>query len=337
MQGLKADVVAEGAPDLPVAVTLPTEESAPPSGPLRRGALLVLISAASFGAMPIFAKLAYAEGINAKTLLALRFTLAASALWLVWIVNTRHSGRAINLRRLPPLVAMGALGYVGQSFSYFTAVSLISASATGLLLYTYPTLVTLLAWVFFREKLTGQKLGALAVSILGTLMVLGIVSEALGLSNGNALAALDPSGVFWGLAAAVIYSAYIIAGTRFTAGVDSIFSSAVIISSAAVVYVAWGGLEGTLSTDFRPCALLWALAIALISTILAITTFFAGLKLVGPSRASIMSTIEPAVTVGLAFLVLQERISAEQVAGGVLILLAVVALQLGRKQKQHLP
>src|SRR5215212_5147326 len=136
----------------------------------RRGVLFVLASAALFGVMPILIKLAYAEGLNTRTLLALRFSIAAVGMWLIWGLQARRSrGWSLKPGVLLPLIGMGALGYVGQSFSYFTALDTISASATGLLLYTYPTLVTLLAWLFFREQLTLRKLGALALASVGAL------------------------------------------------------------------------------------------------------------------------------------------------------------------------
>src|SRR5438093_4408541 len=187
---------------------------------MRRGVLFVVASAALFGLMPILIKLAYGEGVNTKTLLALRFSIAAVGMWLIWALQRRGASNwSFRPGVLLPLVGMGALGYVGQSFSYFTAVGIISASATGLLLYTYPTLVTLLSWLFFRERLTPLKLGALALASIGALMVLGVLSRLLGIgSDGGTLGALNPTGVAWALAAAGIYSAYIIAGTRFTAG-----------------------------------------------------------------------------------------------------------------------
>src|SRR5438067_13387133 len=115
------------------------------AGP-KRGALFVLLSAAFFGVMPILIKLAYQEGVNAKTLLALRFTFAAAGMWLVWLFQRdRTHGVSVRPGVLLPLVAMGALGYVGQSFSYFTALGINSASATALVFYIYPALVTLLA------------------------------------------------------------------------------------------------------------------------------------------------------------------------------------------------
>jgi drug/metabolite transporter (DMT)-like permease len=106
----------------------------------------------------------------------------------------------------------------------------------------------------------------------------------------------------------------------------------VIITSAALVYLVWSGLTGELRTDFQPEALIWAIAIALVSTILAIAAFFAGLRVTGASRASIISTLEPAVTVVLAGLVLSDTISTGQLAGGALILAAVLVVQLGSRR-----
>jgi drug/metabolite transporter (DMT)-like permease len=295
----------------------------------------VLLSAAAFGVVPIFAKLAY-EQIDApdsaqvKTVLAVRFCIAAVLMWGLWLVQRQRSPGANEIAIRPgillPLVALGALGYVGQSFAYFTAISIISASATGLLLYTYPILVTLLAWLFFREPLTGRKLAALALATLGALMVLGVLSSILGLSE-SSLGTLSPEGAAWAVAAALIYSIYIIAGARFTRNVPPIFASAVIITSAACVYVIWGLLVDDLRLDMSPAGWFWGSAIAVVSTVVAIAAFFAGLRLVGPSRAAIVSTVEPAVTVLLAALILLEKISPEQLAGGLLVLASVLILQ----------
>jgi len=67
-------------------------------------------------------------------------------------------------------------------------------------------------------------------------------------------------------------------------------------------------------------------AIALVSTVAAITWFFAGLKRIGPTQASTLSTVVPAVTVALAALILDERIALTQLVGGALSLVTVVLL-----------
>jgi len=102
-------------------------------------------------------------------------------------------------------------------------------------------------------------------------------------------------------------------------------SSTVVIVSAAIVS---GGLVAIQGPAFPATASGWAsvIAIALISTILAIVTFFAGLERVGPTNASTFSTVEPAVTVVLAAMVLGETISFFRIIGGMMIILAVIIL-----------
>ena len=76
---------------------------------------------------------------------------------------------------------------------------------------------------------------------------------------------------------------------------------------------------------------------ALVSTVLAIFTFFAGLERVGPSAASILSTFEPVVTIVLAYLVLSERLSALQLAGAALVLAAAILLAAPAREPAHAP
>jgi drug/metabolite transporter (DMT)-like permease len=132
-------------------------------------------------------------------------------------------------------------------------------------------------------------------------------------------------GVIFGLGAAIIYSIYILVGSKIIKQVTAIQSSTVVIVSAAIVS---GGLVAIKGPALPATASGWAsvIAIALISTILAIVTFFAGLERVGPTNASTLSTVEPAVTVVLAAMVLGETISSFRIIGGMMIILAVIIL-----------
>jgi drug/metabolite transporter (DMT)-like permease len=66
--------------------------------------------------------------------------------------------------------------------------------------------------------------------------------------------------------------------------------------------------------------------IVLIATVIPVATFLAGLERIGPTNASLLSTIEPVVTVLLAWMIFGEHLQAITVLGGVLILIAVVLL-----------
>ena len=87
-----------------------------------------------------------------------------------------------------------------------------------------------------------------------------------------------------------------------------------------------GLASGSLRLGFEPAGWAWIAALGLGSTVVAISAFMAGLNLVGPATAAIVSTIEPVVTVVLAMAFFDERLGPVQVVGGILVLTAVILL-----------
>jgi drug/metabolite transporter (DMT)-like permease len=280
------------------------------------GVALILTSAASFGAMAIFARFAYAAGGSVVTVLAVRFGLAAAV--LLGIARARRLALPRG-RTLLALAMLGGVGYVGQSVAYFTALTLAPAGLVALLLYLYPGFVTGLSAATGQERLTRSKLVALVLAVAGGGLTVAGHGSSAGHSGRLSL------GIALGLTAAVIYAGYILLSARVTARAGAIPSAAVITSAAAVVLagaaLATGPRLPHTTGGFVAIGLM-----ALISTVLAVMTFFAGLARLGPSTAATLSTLEPAVTVALAALVLAEPLSGVQLAGGVLILAAVLVL-----------
>lgn len=270
---------------------------------------LIVVSAVAFGAMAIFARCAYAGGADVLGILIARFVIAGAVLSLVMAATRRPWPRG---RALVVAILMGAIGYVGQSVSYFAALNHASAGLVALLLYAYPTLVCLLAAAFLREPLTKRTLAILGVSFAGIALTLG---------GGHG----TPTGIALGLAAAAFYSIYIVVGARELAGTDALASTTVVCLSAGTTLLFASVLR---EPQFPQIWWGWAavVTIALVSTVVAILAFFAGLKRVGPAVASIASTLEPLVTVGLAWLILGETLAPGQLVGGILILVAAVSL-----------
>lgn len=274
------------------------------------GVLLVVTSAAAFGALAIFARLAYAGGADVTAVLFLRFAIAAGVMAGLLRVRGLAWPRG---GVLVALLAMGGVGYVGQSLTYFTALTLIPASLVSLLLYAFPPLVLLLSVVWLGERMTATKGVALVLALVGTVLTIG---PELG---GERL------GIVLGLSAAAIYAVYIVVGSRITPRAGSLPSAAVVMVGAATVY---GVLVLVQRPAFPATAGSWTavVALAVVSTVLAITTFFAGMERLGAADTSTLSTLEPAVTVALAAVVLGERVNGVQLAGGALILVAVLIL-----------
>ena len=274
------------------------------------GTIYILASALCFGSMAIFARMAYASGVDIPTLLLLRFFIASILMWGLLLLKRMKLPKG---RGMVMLVAIGAVGYAGQAFSFFTALTYASAGLVALLLYTYPAIVALLSRLVFKHPFTWRQIAAVAIALAGTVFIIGKAGD------GKLL------GIFFGLLAALIYSIYILTGSRVPKDVTPTASTTVIASSAAVTYSAVVAVKG-----FHPPAtgLGWmaVLSIAVVCTVLAILFFFEGLKRVGPVRASVFSTIEPVFTVLLAAAVLGERITLTRVFGGALIVGAVILL-----------
>jgi drug/metabolite transporter (DMT)-like permease len=283
------------------------------------GALMVALSAAAFGAMPIFARQAYAAGVDLTGILVPRFGLAAVLLALLaWRSRARWPPR----RHVFALVALGGIGYVTQSFFYFTALQHASAGLVALLLYAFPFIVAVLAAILLHERLGPRRIAALLVASAGLALTIGG-------GEGSAL------GVALGLGAAIVYAVYIVAGTRVTREVDPLVAASIVCAAATVSYSVLALGRAALGTPVQlpHDAIGWLNvgAIAFVSTVVAIAAFFFGLKRLGASMTSVLSTLEPVVSVLLAAIVLGEAVTPMQAFGGLLVIATAIWLALDQR------
>ena len=270
------------------------------------GVLLVTISAASFGTLAILGRAAYDSGLDTFTLLFLRFSL--SAVFMAGFLALRRERLPVG-RTFLQLVGMGAIGYVGQSFCYLTAIKYASAGLVALLLYLYPSFVAVLSVIFLKKSLSGMKLIALGMATLGAILTAD--------PQGGQMA-----GILLAISAAVIYSVYIIVGAGVMERVSAVQSSTIIFASAGVVYGFLTAINGP-QWPTSPAAWGSVGAVIVLATIIPVVTFLAGLKRIGPTEASMLSTLEPVVTVLLAAWIYGELLRPLSLLGGGLILAAV--------------
>jgi len=280
------------------------------------GPALCLLSAAAFGTMAIFGKLAYEADVGVSDLLLVRFAVASAV--LLAIAKATGALRALPRRAVLTGLLMGGVGYAAQAGLFFLALERMDASILALLLYTYPAMVTVAAIAIGREKGSRRRSVALAVACAGTALVL------LGAGTG----ALDPLATAMGLGAALTYTVYILVGDGVVGAIPALALAALVTTGATMTFSVVAVVTGGPDLGFAASGWIALAAIALVSTVVAILAFFAGLARVGPSAASILSTLEPPVTVALAAIAFGESLGAVQLAGGGLVLLAVVLLAL---------
>ena len=273
------------------------------------GAALVVLSAACFGLQPVMARIAYAAGMGVPAVLTYRFAIAVPLFWLA-LAALRHPLRMAR-RDAALLLLLGAVGYAAFSTMYFEAVDLIPAAAAAGLLYAYPTLVAVTQAALGRERVTARLWLALAGATAGTLLVLGASAQGL-----------RPLGTLLAVGAAVGYTVYLIVGHAVLARVQPLPATAVMTSGAAFTLIGVAVLRGQAAPPATASGWAAVAGLAVVTTVVAVLALFAGMARIGPTRASILNTVEPLVTAATAALVLGERLQVPQYLGILLIVAA---------------
>ncbi len=284
----------------------------------RSGAALCLVAGASFALQPVLVRIAFDGGGTVASVGAIRFALAAAVLALL----ARRALAAAPLLTLLPPFALGATIYGLETGLFFASLERIDVSLASLLMCSYPALVVVGAVVLRRERASRRRAAALAVALTGVALVLA----------GGVGGALDPVGIALALAAAVSYALYVLVSDRMLGTTEPLVLATMLCAGAAVAFTAGGAATGSLEAA-RPTTLLVVGAIALVATVLPIAAFLGGVKRIGPSRATILGTIEPPVTIALSALVFGERLGGVQLLGAGLVVSGVVILQLRRRPK----
>jgi drug/metabolite transporter (DMT)-like permease len=283
-----------------------------------RGLAAAGLSAICYAIMPLAAKFAYRFGAEPMDLLSIRFLLAVPIFWLVALA-VRRNALFPGGGNVASFLVCGAVFFGLSSVLTFHAYRMIDVSLAVVLLYTYPPIVGVWGKVVRKERFGLIKLLSLVAAFTGVVMTVWTPSVLL---SGQKLA-----GIGMILAAAVLYSFY------------SLVSQRLVGESGALVFSTWS-VTGTflliaaVNPPWRALAkadlpvLASAAVIALVSTFLAIYLYAKGIELVGATRASIVSNLEPAGVVILSYLLLGERLNPVQLAGGMMILLGVYLLRL---------
>jgi len=287
------------------------------------GIIYTVVSSAAFGIMPILAKIAYKGGANAVTVLFLRFFLAALIL-LPYIVVTKKDFK-INRAQLKHIIFLGIIGYTATTFTLFISYNYISVGLATTIHFVYPVIVTVFAVILYKEKLHLSKIFALVLSVLGIYLLVG-----------NGSLALNFKGIGFALVSGFFYAYYIVGVSHSEVSkIDNYVLTFYLASIAAISLFIMGMINGQLNFNIQAYSVLASSGIALVSTVLALTMFLKGVKIIGPSSAAILSTLEPIVSIILGVLILKEELSFSIISGCILILFSVIILTLGQREKYN--
>jgi drug/metabolite transporter (DMT)-like permease len=278
------------------------------------GALLVVTASVSFGFMPLFQRMVTAADPNVSTamLLMLRFALASAVLLcvIVWRRLPMPRGRVLGW-----YVLMGAVGYFGEAYCYFGALRFLPGGLVSLLLYLYPTFVTLASWWWLGARPTGRTIAAVAVGTVGmALTIVPSIGHVEGDASGRGI------GLVLGVGTAVIYAAYVIAGAAISRRWQGPLQGAFIVMASAAAMFAGVAIASGDPLPSTAGAWTGVVALAILCSVVAITCLLAGLAILGPVKTSALSLVEPLATVLVGATLLGERLGWPAGLGGAFIL-----------------
>ena len=286
--------------------------------------LYVLLAGILWGIIGIFVRTLGDRGLNSMQIVAIRLGLSAVMFSLYALIFNRKLFK-IKLHDLWCFLGTGIISVGIFSFCYFQSIALSSLSVASILLYTAPAFVMLFSLIFFKERMTWLKGAALLLAIAGCALTTGVL--------GGARVTLE--GLIFGLLSGVCYALYSIF-SRFA--LDRGYSPLTITLYTFI----FAGVGSWCVIDVRPVAAIltesflsvgWCVLFAVVTCVLPYLFYTLGLRVIRPSTASIIATVEPVVATVTGALVFGEAVAFPWGYIGVaLVLLSVVLINVKKDE-----
>jgi len=311
---------------------------------LLQGFLISFSGAVIFSTKAILVKLAFRHThTDGLTLLMLRMLLSLpfyllAAWWGARRVSADGTRERMTRRQWVWVIVLGLLGYYLSSLFDFIGLQYISAGLERLILFLYPSFSVLINAAFFRQKMSRVQFWALALTYAG----IGIAYFGeLRIDTGN-------PNFYWGsfliFVCAITYAFYLSGTGRMVRVLSPAkFTTYSMLPATAGVLVHYfvrqvvhheslggaGGSGWALGSAFPAISgLLWeyGLLLAVVATVIPSFMLSAGMKIIGPNNAAIVTSVGPVSTILQAHFLLGDPIFAEQVIGTILVIVGVLLI-----------
>jgi drug/metabolite transporter (DMT)-like permease len=292
-----------------------------------RSILIILFGAACYGIISIFVKLAYKEGFSLNQVVGCQVIIGFIMMLILWfLLYIFKSGLALkgSIRSFIILLPIG-ITVGGTSIFNYSALQYIPASLAIVLLFQFVWIGVLIEAILIRKLPGKDKIMALALVLVGTVMAGGLLDGELG--------NFKWMGVVFGLLSAISYALFIAFSGKASVDVHPITKSTIMVFGSMVmvliVYPPTFIMDGSLTHGLFK----WGFLIALFGVIIPPICLAIGTPKIGGALASILSSVELPVVIIMSSFVLKEQISVIQWFGVIVILLGVALPELffGRK------
>lgn len=286
----------------------------------RQAIIMVALSAILYGFMAFLGKHLIQANFSIQTMLFWRFFIAGLWMSLFAIFRKEKTFKGvINQRTLLLTFLIGAVCYAGTSGSYFVATQYTGTGIAMVIFFSYPLIVAIFAWLANRSNMNKYLFASLIAMAAGLYLLKGNVHE-----NVNWL------GILFALLSALLYAVYIFGSKWLTQSTRSRASTIIVCMGAALLFFILAIATHSFKVANTFELWLYLLAFGILATAIPIQLMLEGLRTINPVHASILSVLEPLVTVGLGILLLGEGLSELQIVGCIIILISTIAVQFQR-------
>ncbi|MCK5762588.1 MAG: EamA family transporter, partial [Clostridiales bacterium] len=227
-----------------------------------------------------------------------------------------------NKKEAITYISLGLVYFLTTNM-YFKAIQIISVSLHVVIFYTYPFIVSIMAIIFLKDKIDRRAILAMVVAFLGIFLMV--------FDKNNHF---NTIGIIISFGSALGYSVYmIILGLSEIKRVKTVVVAAYANSITGSLFLITTYFRGELTLQLNTTAWLGIVFLATVSTMVAIIALATAIRLIGPSKVSILSTFEPAEGILLSVIFLEEILIKSQVVGTLLVMMAIVIISIkGRKR-----
>ena len=282
-----------------------------------KGYVLGVVAAASYGTNPLFALPLLGAGIDAYSVLFLRYFFAIPILALMMVAR----GRGFGLRRsqVVPLAVLGLL-MAASSLTLYVSYDYIGAAIASTLLFIYPILVTVIMALLFHERVSATTVVCIVLATAG----IGL------LYRGGDGAVLHPTGLLLVFLSALSYAIYLVAVNKGQMKQIPTLKLTLYVIVFGLLLFAFRFQPSTFSVlSARPLLWVSAFCMALFPTAISLLCTSAAIQKIGSTPVAVLGAMEPVTAVAIAILIFHEALTVRLAVGMLLVIVSVTFIIAG--------
>lgn len=284
-----------------------------------QGILIVILATIFWSTSGIFISLVLHNWDISVVSLAFWRDMTTFSVLLMGTALLRPALLRVKRRDLPWLFAMGAISIGFFHVLWNTSVLLLGASVSTVIQCNAPIFVTLMAWIIFKEALTKRKIIAVSLSVIGTILISGIL--------GMTAIQISKLGLLASLSSAIFYGCFSLFGKKLTGAYNPWTILLYIFGFASLTLLPFQILNPS-PIPYQFPALIYFIGLILISTVSGFALYTTALGRLQASIASITATSEIVFAAVLAYFILGEKLVIWQIFGAILIISGVILVSL---------